>query len=140
MGPVTSINVYTPLVRRRFDLPYACMAVPAEQLRAWDQPDQALAGQLALPPRNHYVPTDFHLHGGAGTDEARSQETKAAEAAAKALCAGVPNKVSSRFPLDDLCYAFCCFCSMVCHGADCLMALAESISCDRFVEVTGCAL
>ena len=70
------------------------MAVPAEQLRAWGEPDEALARQLALPPRNHYVPTEFRLHGG-GADEARSQETRTAEAAAKALCAGVPNGVSA---------------------------------------------
>ena len=83
-------------LERRFDLPYAYVPLDAGQLRAWEAPDQALAAELALPPRNDYIPSDFTLHCGACEDSNLSAAQQECHAAAQALCAGVPNQVSKR--------------------------------------------
>ena len=72
---------------RRFDLPYACVPLALEQLRAWEEPDAELAASLALPPRNHYVPTDFTLH----CSSAPAQQDNGAQAAHAAAVALVQN-------------------------------------------------
>jgi secreted Zn-dependent insulinase-like peptidase len=78
------------VLRCRFDLPYACVPLAPEQLRAWEQPDAELAASLALPPRNHYVPTDFTLH---CSTQPQDAGTQAANAAAVALMQNLAGQV-----------------------------------------------
>ena len=46
---------------RRFDLPYMALPLPTDILRAWQHPPSASSIGLALPQRNHFIPTDFSL-------------------------------------------------------------------------------
>ena len=87
---VLQLELHLALVCCRFDLPYACIPIPAEQLRAWEEPDEALAKTLSLPPRNHYVPTDFSLH---SSSKPLEQSLQAANAAAVALMQKLPSQV-----------------------------------------------
>lgn len=66
----------------RFELPYVSTPIAQELLKSWEQPGEAVSKGLALPPRNHYIPTDFTLV------SAKASSNGQAKAAATALLHG----------------------------------------------------
>ena len=72
---------------RRFDLPYMALPLPADILRAWEHPPSASALGLALPQRNHFIPTDFSLR----APTADSGKDARAKQAAEAILTAVPD-------------------------------------------------
>jgi len=44
-----------------FELPYVAAAIPQSTLDAWDGIGATYSPELALPPRNDFIPTDFSL-------------------------------------------------------------------------------
>jgi hypothetical protein len=64
---------------RRFDLPYLSLPLSSELLGSWEHPSEELLGTLALPPRNHYIPTDFAVltERGEGSDLAQARAAAA---------------------------------------------------------------
>lgn len=78
-----SLTPYTPC---RFDLPYVELPLHADTLRAWEQPPASSAEGLALPQRNHFIPTDFALK----SEAAGSAKDSKAKQAAEALLTAAP--------------------------------------------------
>ena len=72
---------------RRFDLPYMALPLPTDILRAWEHPPSASALGLALPQRNHFIPTDFSLR----APTAESGKDARAKQAAEAILTAVPD-------------------------------------------------
>ncbi len=72
---------------RRFDLPYMALPLPTDILRAWEHAPSASSLGLALPQRNHFIPTDFSLR--APTVE--SGKDARAKQAAEAILTAVPD-------------------------------------------------
>ena len=69
------------------------LTLPADTLKAWEQPPNSSAEGLAMPQPNHFIPADFSLK----SDTAASTDSKAKQAA-EALLIAMPAqnaKVSS---------------------------------------------
>ena len=83
----------------RFDLPYMALPLPTDILRAWEHPPSASTLGMALPQRNHFIPTDFSLRAPSadGGKDARAKQ------AAEAILTAVPN-VAAKVCLP--CHAF----------------------------------
>ena len=71
----------------RFDLPYMALPLPTDILRAWEHPPNASSLGLALPQRNHFIPTDFSLC----APTADSGKDARAKQAAQAILTAVPD-------------------------------------------------
>lgn len=63
------------------------LPLPADTLKAWEHPASAAAEGLALPQRNHFIPTDFSLR---ASSEAAGSKDGAAREAAEAILTAVP--------------------------------------------------
>ena len=61
------------------------LTVPADTLKAWEQPPSSSAEGLAMPQQNHFIPADFSLK----SDTAASKDS-AAKQAAEALLTAQP--------------------------------------------------
>ena len=62
------------------------LPLPADTLRAWEQPPASSAEGLALPQRNHFIPADFTLK----SEAAGSAKDSKAKQAAEALLTAAP--------------------------------------------------
>ena len=65
---------------RRFDLPYMALPLPTDILRAWEHPSSASTVGMALPQRNHFIPTDFSLRAPTADADKDAKVKQAAEA------------------------------------------------------------
>ena len=74
----------------RFDLPYMALSLPTDILRAWEHPLSASSLGLALPQRNHFIPTDFSLR----APTAESGKDARAKQAAEAILTAVPERAA----------------------------------------------
>ncbi|CAN0295700.1 unnamed protein product, partial [Hapterophycus canaliculatus] len=45
----------------RYGVPYGVSPTPAELLRSWQTPDEAIESSLKLPGPNVFIPDDFSL-------------------------------------------------------------------------------
>ena len=77
----------------RFDLPYVALSLPADVLKAWEQPPSSSANGLAMPQQNHFIPADFSLK----SDTAASKDSKAKQAA-EALLTALPTQAAKVSP------------------------------------------